>query len=462
MALFSILILATFLRFLNLGESLWLDEATSGLVVRNFDLGGILHQFLPGDFHPPLYYFTLKAWSELFGTSEVALRALSLLFGTLSVWLLYKLVSSIYSKSTALLAALFLAINPLHVYYSIEARMYSMLTFLVILSFWFFIKLVYTNSQKNTWKAWLGFSINLVLVVMTDYVGGFVIPAFILIALWLKKDSRFYIKLILSFVPLLLAFILYWSIFKLQLDHGLGVETEASGWWQILGQPSLKNIILIPVKFMLGRINYESRALYGFWILLSGTLWVMPIFWALKKDKKAKIFFLWAVTSVAVSIIVGFFIPVVVYFRLIYVLPVVVALLAIGFQKFPSDLFLPFLVVFLFISLMFNYRYMVSPRFHREDWRAFSQYVKETDGELVFVANSQMEGLVYYNPNQPVSHYPEIAFNKDKIILMRYVADVFDPDNLAQKAVEERGYQKTAEHNFNGIVVWEYEHENSN
>ncbi len=76
------LILALGLRLMPLNQSLWLDEATSALVTR-MSLADFFGKFMPGDFHPPLYYLALRAWGTLFGTSEIALRSLSILFGTI-------------------------------------------------------------------------------------------------------------------------------------------------------------------------------------------------------------------------------------------------------------------------------------------------------------------------------------------------------------------------------------------
>ncbi len=459
MALISILVLSLFLRMLNINESFWLDEATSGLVVRNFNLYDILYQFLPGDFHPPLYYFSLKGWSEMFGYSEIALRSMSLVFGLLTIWLVYKIICNLFNKSTGILAALLLAVNPLHVYYSVEARMYSMLTFFVVLSFFFFIKLL--NNKQQVLKYWLGLSVTMLLVTMTDYVGVFILPVYLFVAFLYKKDKNFWTKLILAYLPLFIIFVLYKDIFLQQFQNGLGVKTAASGWWQILGQPSIKNIFLIPTKFMLGRINYDSYIIYAFWVLISAILWVIPVYFAIKKQKKAKIFLVWAILPVLFSIVVGFFVPVVIYFRLLFVLPAIVALIAIGIEKISQDLFLPFLVIFLFVNLLFNYRYISNKHFHREDWRGLAKHLSD-DSELVFVANSQKEGILYYKPEKKVSFYPEIKFDKNKIFLMRYVVDIFDPDDKARHMIEDHGYKKTAEYNFNGIVVWEYENENSN
>jgi len=97
------------LRLIAINQSLWIDEATSALVTR-MSLVDLFGKFLPGDFHPPFYYLLLKFWSNLFGSSEVALRSLSILFGLATIYLVYKLGGRI--------AALLMATSGLHIYYS--------------------------------------------------------------------------------------------------------------------------------------------------------------------------------------------------------------------------------------------------------------------------------------------------------------------------------------------------------
>lgn len=70
--LFS-LVLGLVLRLVSLNQSLWLDEATTALVAK-MSFTDIFTKFLPGDFHPPLYYLLIKVWVFLFGDSEVVLR----------------------------------------------------------------------------------------------------------------------------------------------------------------------------------------------------------------------------------------------------------------------------------------------------------------------------------------------------------------------------------------------------
>lgn len=46
--------------------------------------------------------------------------------------------------------------------------------------------------------------------------------------------------------------------------------------------------------------------------------------------------------------------------------------------------------------------------------------------------------------------------SNDRIWLMRYLQDVFDTEDETRLNIEKMGYKKINEHDFNGIIVWEY------
>lgn len=75
--------------------------------------------------HPQGYYFGMWAWTKAFGTSLVALRTPGVLFGGLSVVLIFLVGRRLYGVGTGVLAAAFLALNGHHVYWMQNARMYE-------------------------------------------------------------------------------------------------------------------------------------------------------------------------------------------------------------------------------------------------------------------------------------------------------------------------------------------------
>ncbi len=109
------MLLAAVLRFFRIGyQSLWADEGNSAAMAGR-SLAEISAR-AAADIHPPGYYWLLNLWSRIFGDSEAALRALSAVWGILLVWLVYQIVSRLFDRRTALIAAFFAAINPFLIY----------------------------------------------------------------------------------------------------------------------------------------------------------------------------------------------------------------------------------------------------------------------------------------------------------------------------------------------------------
>src|SRR3989338_7908586 len=135
----GILVLAFFLRVLNLSQSLWLDEAIQVMAVSTRSLQSLLTEYMVYDFHPPLYSLLLYVWTALFGTSEAVVRFPSVLTGVGTVYLVYLIGKLLWDEKTWFVSAFLIALSSYHIYYSQEARMYALATFFVALSSYFFL-----------------------------------------------------------------------------------------------------------------------------------------------------------------------------------------------------------------------------------------------------------------------------------------------------------------------------------
>lgn len=122
-----------------LTEALWRDEAFSVLLSKNDPLEII--SLSAGDATPPLYYLLLHYWMALFGDSEVALRALSVLFWIGTAAVLYLIGRRQSLKAGFWLAALALS-QPLLFRYALEVRAYSLFAFLTSI-------VIYTYLEKR-------------------------------------------------------------------------------------------------------------------------------------------------------------------------------------------------------------------------------------------------------------------------------------------------------------------------
>ena len=179
-ALIVCLWLAGWLRFYRLdAQSYWNDEGISlGLAGR--DVPTILRS-AAADIHPPGYYLVLKLWHTFTGDTEFALRGLSALAGLVLIALLYRLGRVYFDAPAALAAAALAALNPFLVYYSQEARMYSLAATLGAASFLLFSLWLRSSrppgSSLGNRNLALGYCLVTVAGLYTHYAFAFVILA---------------------------------------------------------------------------------------------------------------------------------------------------------------------------------------------------------------------------------------------------------------------------------------------
>lgn len=109
---------------------MWLDEALTARIAA-MPLGDI-HAALRHDGHPPLYYWLLHGWMDVFGDGDGAIRALSGLFSVAALPLVWRVGDRVGGPRVARWSLLLVALSPFAVRYATEARMYSMVMFLVL------------------------------------------------------------------------------------------------------------------------------------------------------------------------------------------------------------------------------------------------------------------------------------------------------------------------------------------
>jgi hypothetical protein len=126
-------LLGAALRLHHLGhQEIWLDETLQLRMATAQRLGEALRL----EYSPPLGYLLWRGWVGLFGESELALRSLAALFGILFVPAAIAAGRAILSPAAGLWAGAVAATSPLHVYYSQEARVYSLLCLAILLAHW--------------------------------------------------------------------------------------------------------------------------------------------------------------------------------------------------------------------------------------------------------------------------------------------------------------------------------------
>jgi uncharacterized membrane protein len=160
--------LGLLLRRYHLGyESLWFDEAD--IVQRaRLPLPELLQGFTEAGENGPLYTLMLHFWLRgiealpplervlhiIFGPNDEALiRALSAVFGAAAIPVMYALARRVGGQLLGLISATLLTINPFHIWYSQDAKMYTLLVLMTLVS-----SLLYVEAlERSTVGLWAGY-----------------------------------------------------------------------------------------------------------------------------------------------------------------------------------------------------------------------------------------------------------------------------------------------------------------
>lgn len=201
----SVLLLAFALRFYRLGfQSLWSDEGNSIALAQSGFADIAARTAL--DIHPPFYYWLLKVWLALFGSSEFSARSLSAMLGVLLVAVVCRLGIRLFNHRPAgLAAAILAAINPFQVYYAQESRMYLLLALLGAMSIWLAAE-SWAATGKRQPVVWTGYALIATLGLYTQYAFPIILAAInvaALVALWGNRQ-RLFAWMALQLVPVLL------------------------------------------------------------------------------------------------------------------------------------------------------------------------------------------------------------------------------------------------------------------
>lgn len=169
------------LRFHALGaHSLWIDEGASVLFA-TMPWRLFLHTLWAYQGNMTLYYFLLREWIHL-GDSEFMVRSLSVLFSVLTIPAMYGLGKRLFDRATGLTAAALLSVHSFHILWSQQARSYSLLLFLLVLSAYLLSGAVESNSRAG----WVAFSVVAALSVYAHLFAVLVLAAFALCILFCR------------------------------------------------------------------------------------------------------------------------------------------------------------------------------------------------------------------------------------------------------------------------------------
>jgi mannosyltransferase len=153
-SLFTLALLAVaaaVLRFLFLTRKpFWFDECFSAEVTR-LSWGDFWRLMWWREANMSLYYVLLRGWLH-FGFSPFFIRSFSVVVSLLALPVIYWLGCLLFDRRVAIIAVALLTFNAYHIRYAQEARSYSLLVLLSILSSGFFVTMLRNPSRRNRWS----------------------------------------------------------------------------------------------------------------------------------------------------------------------------------------------------------------------------------------------------------------------------------------------------------------------
>jgi mannosyltransferase len=149
----ALTLLAAALRLSTLGlQSFWYDEAFTPVHVLHPSLWATLRSVAHTENTPPLWYVLAWADARVLGTGEVALRLPSALAGIATVpvaWALGRELEGPRARGAAAVCAALVAVNPLFVWYSQEARAYALFVLVAALAMLCFLRVLREPAPRR-------------------------------------------------------------------------------------------------------------------------------------------------------------------------------------------------------------------------------------------------------------------------------------------------------------------------
>jgi uncharacterized membrane protein len=351
-----------------------------------------------------------------------------------------------------------LAVAPYHLYYSQEARMYSLLTFLATASMLFLVE-----------RKWLGYILVTAAMFYTHYAGFFLIIAqLIWIIFWQRKIFGQFIK------SLFLSLFLYlpWlpQFFK-QLGAGSNLVSLLPGWQEVANLPVIKALPLTFIKFSLGRISFFDRKVYALIVVFVSAAYGFLFFQGLKKTTREKIFLLcWLLLPILATLMISVLIPMFQPFRVIFTIVPFYLLLAFGVLSLRKKHQFLGIILVLVISLFGLGFYYFNPRFHRENWREATAFVESQDPEktvAIFEFSEPFAPYQWYSqgrvraygvlpglqatPEKVEERLPVITKDAQTVLLFQYLQPLTDTERLVEGWLENNGFREKAIKDFSGV-----------
>lgn len=318
--------------------------------------------------------------------------------------------------------------------------MYMMATFLLSVSIYYLTKMlkIQNSKSKNQNLNMILLGIFLSLAFLTFYGSVFLIITIFIYLLFKKQYKQFLVSCLLF----LISFVLIGPLLYQQFINSKITLMNVANWSLVLGKADIKNLLLIPIKFSIGRISFYPKIFY--WI--TAGVWGVWIFWKVLAggSKNKQLLFLF-VFPLFLGFLVSFFAPMLQYFRFIYLIPIMAILLSSN----KNTLMYRHIMIIGFV--IFSLIYLLLPQFHREDWKGLVNNLPKD--KPVYMITASSDSIAYYSKNLRINELKNLSSSPSlsrEIVVIPYTVDIYGLDY--KKNLNKNGYQLKKEVSFRELT----------
>jgi 4-amino-4-deoxy-L-arabinose transferase-like glycosyltransferase len=221
----SLFFIAFLIRIAGVSNvSMYPDEGSYWFNINTILVNNFIPTAYVTKFSNPLLSYIGAVITLFFGGELNILRMISVIFGSLTVPMLYLFGKAMYDRKTGLLSALFLCFSAFHCLFS-RIIMLEALTLFFITAFLYFFWLSQRSdyNQKNITYAIVAGAM-LGLAIDAKYISLFLVPVVLIYVFWIKKFS---FKALLDkrvFLVLIFAFLFFLPLLICLYTTGVGLE----------------------------------------------------------------------------------------------------------------------------------------------------------------------------------------------------------------------------------------------
>lgn len=459
-----ILGLALLLRLPHINGSFWLDEAAQAIessrpFTQQFDI--------TPDFQPPLLHLLLFV-AVRFSRAEWWLRLIGALIpGLITIWGTYELGRLWKMPKAGLLAALLLATNSLHIFFSQELRQYSLPAMWAIVSqiaLWHLLQ----AKQPLFGRWWWLLTLSTAAGLYTSYLFPFFVLGQVAFALVAGKKHWQAIAGALCSGGLL--FLPWLPSFLAQLQTGTALRSQLPGWDSVVSFTQAKSLGLVVGKFLFGVIDLSLAPTLVITTAIVGAILAF-LGWKAYQDRadlqkrylQEWLLATWLTMPLLTAWLVSFAVPVIQPKRVLYLLPGFYLWLAIRVLRLSSRSALLIIGLFLAANLFGTWQYYTIPQYQREDWRSLHQELVARfpvgqsiavfafpepfapwrwydNGEYATLASQTL----YLSPGTDTKELLKPATRYPYIVVFEYLTDLTDPADTLITGITAFGYHEIA------------------